>query len=459
MSAARKACCVCLAFAAALLASAGARAQDTGLSRAAAGLRDAVRSATAECEAGALVVRVTTELAAGAPDARGLVIGVLAPTVEALRADERFDSVHVASFGGAAAGPATLAHRLGYTVLVDLVVRVDRGVLVLEGAAWSARGEMEHATFAHREPLDVALRQHVGFPAVLADDAVTARSVRIPGRDYVALAVHDIDQDGRFEIVAARVDEVHVFRLEGRHARLVGRARYPDIARAVAPRRRLVGSAIGIERQVVVRISDLDAPIAVTLEGGVLTAQTTEGPCGLDRYPMVGGCAELVDGRDFFDDVLAPHEAPYATAPAHFYTYVFAQFPTRAGETVQYEALITPAGRLALRARWQRIGEVVSERTSGASGYGTALAMSDLDLDGSAEILLSHASAAGAGDQLSLVRAVPRGGVRVMWRSEVLPGSVWLAAAGDVDADGQPELVAIEEPADGRGRARLWIVR
>lgn len=454
-----------LALALALALPQSARAQDpTGVSRATDELRSATATATADCDPGPLVVRVTSQLPAGAPDAWGLISTLLSPTLAALSDDARFDPVHLASFGRDGTHPAALAHRLGYARMVDVTVRVERATLVLEGSVWTTAPESRHAVFTRRVPLDVTLRQHVGFPAILTDDAVRARSVRIPGRGYVALAIHDLDGDGRVEIVAARVGEAHVFRIDGRRARLVGRAAYPaDVPRATSPRRRLVGSAIAVGRSVVVRLSNLAAPIAITLEGGVPTARRAEGPCSNDRYPMVGGCAALVDGRDFFDEVLTRRDAPYPEAAAHFYAYAYRRFLTRAAEPVAYEALITPNGRLAVRVRQSHASDGdaprITEHTVGAVGYGTALAMTDLDMDGSAEILVSHASPEGGGDQLSLIRALPHGGLRVMWRGEVVGGSIWVAAEGDVDDDGQLELVAIEEPASGRGRARLWIVR
>src|SRR5690606_31705365 len=98
-----------------------------------------------------------------------------------------------------------------------------------------------------------------------------------------------------------------------------------------------------------------------------------------------------------------------------------------------------------------------TDHSAGSIYHGTALAIADLDLDGAAELLASRAAPEGSGDQLMLLRAQPRGTLRVVWRSEAIPGSVWLATAGDIDGDGLAELLAIEEPASGR--ATLWIVR
>jgi hypothetical protein len=178
---------------------------------------------------------------------------------------------------------------------------------------------------------------------------------------------------------------------------------------------------------------------------------------------MPGGCAHLVTGRDFFDPTLTHHAASVAEAPAHFYAYAWARYESREGGRADFEAIVLPSGRVSVRVRAEVAREgaapEIEERAAAMLGYGTALAMGDLDLDGSAELLVSHASPAGAGDQLSLLRVLPRGTLRVMWRSERLPGSVWIAAAGDSDGDGAHELLAIEEPADGRGRAALWLVR
>jgi len=451
-------------------APAAAHAQ-TQLQEGAAALHDAAVLGCADAMTGPLVVRVTTELP-DATDPGGLVSALIEPTVTALRADPRFEVVHLASFAPSdESSAAQIAQRLGYANLLDLWLRVQGGSLVVEGSIWSTAEEERLGTLSQRIDIDMALRRFLGFPTIVADDAVRARSTRMPGRGYIALAAADLDGDGRDEIVGIRPGEAHVVRVRGaalERGRLerLGRAGFPeDLPRALIPRRRVLATAVGADERVLLRTSEHAVGVEIRLEGGSPVASVSSGPCETDRFPLVGACAGLVAGRDFFTEALTQSIAPYDGAAGNFYAYSFRQFETRAAETTSFEALVTPAGRLALRVRWHRAPDAehtageIRERSAGAVGYGTALAMADLDFDGAAELLVSHAAPAGGGDQLSLLRALPRGALRVMWRGEPVGGSIWLAASGDVDGDGLPEMLAIEEPAAGRGRAALWIVR
>lgn len=288
----------------------------TGVESAGAALAEAAVGSCPGLEAGAFAVRVAVELPDDAPDPGGLVPALLEPTLVALRADPRFAAVHLASFGRDGVDPPRLAHDLGYAALLDVTIRRDGGALVIEGATWRTDDATRLATFTRRAPLDPSIRRFVGFPALLADDAISPRSVRLPGNDYVALAIADLDRDGRPEIVAARPGEVHVLRLAGRRVAIVGRAPIPTtVPRAPSPPRRTVGSAVAMGDRVVLRISEYDVGLVVRLVGGVPSVAVADGPCEADRFPMMGGCARLVVGRDFFDQELTHAIGPTAEAP------------------------------------------------------------------------------------------------------------------------------------------------
>lgn len=111
---------------------------------------------------------------------------------------------------------------------------------------------------------------------------------------------------------------------------------------------------------------------------------------------------------------------------------------------------MTPRGRLAVRT---------DARVVGVMGHGAALGADDVDGDGQIELLASSDRDLGAGDVLYLFRVRADGGLRALWRSEPLEGSVMVGGSGDLDLDGAPELLAIEEPRDPNGRATLWVVR
>lgn len=451
-----------------LLAAAPAQAQPSDhLAALADQLRAHTEQAVAERD-GRLVIRPRAALPADAPRPHALVADLLAPTVAALATQPRFEAVHVALFDGEGEAAAATAGRLGYDALVDLDLRVVGPELRVEARGYAVDRPESPSTFALARRLDLALRRYLGFPPRVTEETVVARTARMPSRGYLALAAHDLDADGRTEIVAVHADGAQVFRLGAGRVGLrleeVGRAPWPEAARSpIRPPRRLA-TAVAAEQAVVARLSGVVAPFRVRLIGGRVVVDRASAPCPDDRYPLVGGCAALVDGRDFFDQVLTSADAPDREAAGHFYAYARRAFRTREDEATAFEALVTPAGRLALRVRHERAteGEATEtfERSVGAVGYGTALAMTDVDVDGAAEVLTSHAAPAGGGDQLSMLRALPRGALHVVWRSEPIAGSVWIAAAGDVDGDGLDELLAVEEPASpDAGPARLWVVR
>ena len=434
------------------------------LARAAATLRDRVLASLDGSGGGALVVRPRATLPLDAPHPRELVSALLAPSLEALHDDPRFGIVHVATFAGEGEEAAERAGRLGYAILVDVEIRVAGSYLSLSGAARDPH-EARNTRFESRHRLDVSLCRFVGFPPRVSEDTVVARAARMPSSGYLALSVHDLDGDGRSEIVAITQNGAEVLRLGasrvGLRLEAVGTVAWPtDVGRAAAPPPRSLATVRVVDGAVVARLADLAAPIRIAMEGGRWVATRTGGPCPDESFPIALGCGRLVDGRDFFDDVVTREGEPHQ-APAHFYSYAAGQFETAAADAVGVEVAVTPGGRISARVSQTPQGATATPaRAVGASGYGTALAMSDLDLDGAPELLVSSASAEGAGDQLSMLRALPRGVVHVVWRSEPIAGPIWTAAAGDVDGDGLDELIAIEEPLDPRTRsATLWIVR
>jgi hypothetical protein len=456
----------------ALLASTVAVAQprppDEGQSRVqalAAALRDQTAGALEGHPGGDLRLAVRVALPEGAPDPEGLVAGIVEPTVARLREEPRWRSVDVLR-EARVEGPLEVAPDAdGYEVraIVELVALGN--FLEVRGAVWdTARGgfgdylrarALRLGTMYRRVRLDVELRRYVGRLPLRTADTLVARPVPLPGSGYLAIAVADLDADGRAELVAADRDGVEVLGLAvGRGGvptlRRMGRSTYPpDLPAPSALRRRDLGTAQVRDEGVVLRTTLHGGAVVLRQRDDGLRVEAASGPCASDAFPLDGGgCGTLVAGRDYFERAVAVPGGVGRTAPGRFYARAYRILRTAEGRAVPVEAVVGPTGRLSARFGGSRLG---------AGGYGTALALGDLEDDGTAELLTSHAAVAGEGDQLSVLRA-SAGGLRVVWRSQPLEGSVWLATSGDLDGDGLVELLAVEEPAS-RGRANLWLVR
>ena len=428
-----------------------------------------------------LRVEVCTALAA-APRGEALVAALLGPALAALRADVRFASVDEASIGveGAddeSAAPARAAARQGYEALVRVVFETRGNYLVARGAVWRTSRGGWHALFRAppvrigspyvRARLDAELRQYVGALPQVTQESVAARAFTLPGRGYVALAAADLDGDGRSELVLARANSVEVVRLgavteNAPQLESIASATFAStIARASLRPRRTIGTAAADGHTVVLRTSELAASARVALVDGALALTVAETPCNGDLYPLADACALAVPGHDHFAarlsalgidaprDEVERHRGPLTLAG--FYARALRTFRRPDGTTREVEAVVTPAGRLAIR---------VGPRPGGAISYGTALALADLEDDGLAEMLVSGAGDPGTGDHLALLRVRDSAQLTAVWQSEPLTGDVWIASSADLDDDGLEEFLAVEEPAvTSTESARLWIVR
>ncbi len=407
-------------------------------------------------------------------DARGLTaalspvlaraLAVYAPAAAPFRVAESRDSVEATAAAAARAGDART---------VDVRISLRSRSVRIEGAVFAARdGALASvyapaperlSTFVLERPLGADLTRWFGAPPRVDAESISAVSMALPARGYAALVATDLDGDGTNELVLARDERVEAVRLRSARgasavavARPVGSASLRAIPPATAPSRRSFGTVVPVDAGALFRLSDHRGAFrAVRLVGRRIEIDPAPAsPCADPlAFPLEDACASFVTGRDWLSAELTGRDGapPPPALPAGFYARASRTVRQPDGSDVTYEALVTPRGRLGTR---------VGERRTGLADVGAALAMADLDADGSPELLVSSSRAIGEGDVLRVLRLRPDGALLSVWESPPLTGSVLLAGAGDLDGDGAPELLAVEEPAPGASEpARLWVVR
>lgn len=352
----------------------------------------------------------------------------------------------------------------GYELLLLATLDVEANYLVASGTVyqteqhlWRDLVEPERALLGEvfvRRRVDAEVRHHLG--PIGPPRPLTTRSLQLGRPGYLALAVADLDGDDRAEIVLLRRRELEVRRLEGETLVAVAGLGLADIRLAATPARDPVGTiAIGPRRPdgtrpIAFRTSDHGQGGIARFDGETLAM---EGDVGEDypiRYDEDGAleCASVRAGRSAFETEPAPCgalEAGRAVSP--YYGVDEAVIARPVGPPGRAAAMVTADGRALLRWEGRAAGALRS--------FGTAVAVTDVDDDGVAEVLLSSDREAGRGDELTVVRIEPGGGDP---GREVLPelaGSVWAAAAGDADDDGLRELLAISESGTG---SRLLVI-
>lgn len=300
-------------------------------------------------------------------------------------------------------------------------------------------------------PLGAELRSYIAERPQTTAATLTVRSATLPDHDdgpYLALAGLS-----HGALLALTEETAHVLTPQRRRRfALTQRHALPRGIRPGVVSQRPMATLVADGPNWLGTWNHRQTPWAFRFADDTLTAAAAEPSC-TQGLPVHDGCIVPVHGRDYFSADLQsrPGFAPPLRAPSRFYNRQSIVIERRNGEAQRVELTITPGGRLLARSHLPD-----GPRDVGMPNHGIALAAADIDADGNLEVLVSAATSTGEGDQLTLYRLTAAGGLRTIWQGDALDGSVLLAAAADLDGDGLPELIAIEE---GSERSTLWSIR
>lgn len=268
------------------------------------------------------------------------------------------------------------------------------------------------------------------------------------GGALLALAVGDLDGDGRAELVALTERAVVVMSPARRGLMEKARIAVPAEAASVRPRDPVGALAI-----------------APGEHGGEIWARSSAVGRGA-RYRMIDGALREVAPVAGFpfcaghEDELVPGRNYAIGAGGSFLTRRCRDDLVDAtGRRLHAEATVAVDGTITLvvTTRCPRAADCPPDRTITVDGVGVALEIDDVDRDGRLEVVTSAAGAPGDADAVLVRRLGPGGLVAKPLFKRSFSGGIAAIGSGDVDGDGDRDVFAAVRLAGAR-KVDLWLL-
>lgn len=368
--------------------------------------------------------------------------------------------VREAGLSSAADAPARAA-AAGCEVAVTVTLSKEGANLSARGVVFFARREarpraaslsprLAGKPFTASAPLPEERPPEVSPPA---ESPTTWRmqQITLDGASILALGVGDLDADGGAELAVLEQRALAVYRFEPKARATTLLAAPKELARADLSKRDRaervsrdpVGAlafAEGEPAAIAARTSELKRSAAFRLtSGGLVSVAEVEGwPVASLKGEVLWGEASL--GKNYFTGPvkLGGREidlgVDYTALSAH---------PSPDGPTL---------AAVGLDRKLRLYTGLANPPLLHSAEVGDQILLADLDLDGVAELIATSPSAAGEGDELTIFVRDERG-LKRLWRSGTLYApagpngarplaAVTALAAGDIDRDGRPEVIA-----------------
>lgn len=316
------------------------------------------------------------------------------------------------------------------------------------GALWREIAAAFDAASAEREPPP---RPPVAVPVKWKAKRVASLDLGAP---LLALAAGDLDGDQKAEVVALTERHVVVLRPAGKGLGEVARAPLPGDPAVIRPRD-AVGTLVIANGEILARASTRGRGARWVLEPKGLRETAP-----LPAFPLcVDVSAELAPGRNYFGGG-GGDGAGTTAPPAFFVARCRDGVVDRIGRAVRAQATVEPSGGVAIAIETRcgsRDTACTLRRDLRIDGAGVAIELDDVDHDGTIEVITSGAGAPGDADAVA-VWNISESGVskKPVFRRGFSGGVVGLAS-GDIDGDGDGDVVAAVRLAGAR-KVDLWVL-